>query len=83
MQKQPRTESPTRSERLLAALADRKWHATKELARRVGHSFGGAVFRLRAGGFGIRCEKHPAKRHQYRYRLVEQPPARSGVRRTP
>jgi hypothetical protein len=39
-------QAPTRAERLLRVLSDHEWHSTKELVRRVGHSFAGAKFRL-------------------------------------
>ena len=63
----------TKIEQLLAILNDKKWHATYELARRVGHTF--AVFKSKLVGYGypIERERHPTRRHQHRYRLRERP----------
>ena len=71
-----RTSTPsrlTKAEKLLAILDDHRWHSTKELARRVGHTFGGAKFKLVLYGYVIEKERHPSKVHQYQYRLIDEP----------
>lgn len=55
---------------LYGILDDRGWHSTKELSRRVGHTFAVATHLLRKGGHRIQTERHPERRHQYRYRLL-------------
>ena len=67
----------TRTDRLLAVLKDDDWHATKELIRRVGHTFAGAKFTLVARGYAIERRRHPRKRRQHLYRLVDEPITRS------
>lgn len=57
--------------KLLDLLSDGEWHSTKELARRVGHCFAVAKFKLIGYGYEIERERHPAKRSQHRYRLVD------------
>jgi hypothetical protein len=64
----------TKSEKLLNILHDYAWHATKELSHRVGHTFGGFIFKLRRNGYAIEREKHPLKRYQHQYRLTDEPP---------
>ncbi len=63
----------TKAQLLLGALEDRQWHDTQELVRRVGHTFGMAKFQL--GGDRFRCtiqkRHHPARRHQWQYRLID------------
>ena len=61
----------TKTERLLAVLADHEWHSTRELTRRVGHTFAVAKFKLvTQHGYHIECERHPWRTHQFQYRLV-------------
>ena len=59
----------TNAARLLLILGDRKWHTTRELARRVGHTFGRAKFTLVHTGHEIERERHPSRLHQHQYRL--------------
>ena len=63
----------TKMEKLLSVLYDGDWHATRELTRRVGHTFAVAKFKLCRSGHPVEVERHPTKRHQFRYRL--RPPA--------
>lgn len=64
----------TKAEKLLAVLSDHHWHATRELTRRVGHTFAVAKFKLvRQHGYHIERERHPRNRNQHQYRL---PPER-------
>lgn len=63
----------TKAEKLHRLFNDGRWHATKELARRVGHTFAVAKFKLVGYGHVIEREKHPTKRYQYRYRLTDSP----------
>jgi hypothetical protein len=68
---------PTKVDTLLAVLGDGDWHSTGELVRRVGHTFGMAVFRIRRDRTRwceITCEPHPDKPNQYRYRLTRYHP---------
>lgn len=65
----PFDEGITQAEKLLAILVDRTYHATKELARRVGHRFGSVIYQLRRRGHTIHREPHPTKKHQHQYRL--------------
>ena len=62
----------TNVDRLLSILTDGRWHTTRELARRVSHSFGSAKFEINNSDrdVTIECEPHPSKRRQWRYRLV-------------
>lgn len=63
----------TKVEELRRVLSDGAWHATGELVRRVGHSFGVAVFHLRrdyARRCEVTCERHPTKPNQFRYRMT-------------
>ncbi len=64
---------PTKAEKLLSVLGDGKWHSTKELVRRVGHTFGGAKFQVVHFGYRIEAEPHPKKHRQWRYRLAGEP----------
>lgn len=65
----------SKTEKLLYVLADGDWHSTKELSRRVGHTF--AVFkshlklRLHRNGRFIEKRRHPLQRYQYQYRLID------------
>lgn len=70
----PYREGLTKADKLLALLKDRACHSTKELVRRVGHAFGGAIFKLRRRGFTIERTTHPTKRYQNQYRLTNEPP---------
>ena len=75
----PRHSSPyrdglTKADKLLAILRDRAAHSTKELVRRVGHTFGGAVFKLRRQGRVIERISHPAKAHEHQYQLRDDQP---------
>ena len=68
---------PTKVDELLAILGDGDWHATGELVRRVGHTFGVAVFKARRDRSlrcDIACERHPEKPLQFRYRLTRYHP---------
>lgn len=65
------SDRPTKAEKLLTVLRDGEPHATKELVRRVGHTFGGAVFKLRRNGYDIARQGHPSKRYQHEYQLTE------------
>lgn len=70
----PYRDGFTKADLLLGILKDRACHSTKELVRRVGHAFGGAIFRLRRRGLAIERKKHPTKRYQNQYRLTDEPP---------
>lgn len=63
------SKQPTKADKLLNVLRDGRWHSTKELCRRVGHTFAGAKYKLVKGGERIGKEPHPRGRWQYRYRL--------------
>lgn len=62
---------PTKTEKLLTVLSDGRWHTTRELVRRVGHTFAIAKFKLIACGYAIERRRHPAKRFQHQYRMVK------------
>lgn len=62
-----------RAERLLGVLADGRWHPTRELVRRVGHTFAGAKFALVRDGYEIDRRPHGSRRRQHEYRLVRVP----------
>jgi hypothetical protein len=62
---------PTKVEKLLTVLGDGETHTTRELVRRVGHTFGTAVFRLRQDGHHIVTSPHPTRRWQSNYQLVD------------
>ena len=66
----PSDEGITKDEKLLAILGDGTYHSTQELARRVGHRFGNAIYQLRRRGHTIECAPHPTKKHQYQYRMT-------------
>ena len=59
----------TKTEKLLRVLSDGRWHSTKELARRVGHTFPVAKFKLTHYGYRVDRRPHPTKRWQWQYRL--------------
>jgi len=63
----------TKVEKLLAVLSDGQWHSTRELARRVGHSFAVAKFRLVGFGYPVERRRHAMRRHQHQYRLLDEP----------
>jgi len=64
---------PTRAEKLLGVLADGDWHSTKELVRRVGHTFAATKFMLVRYGYNIERRPHPNRRWQSQYRLRSLP----------
>ena len=61
----------TKKEKLLNVLADGRWHSTKELVRRVGHTFPVAKYQLVHYGYRIETRRHPNRRWQWQYRLGE------------
>jgi hypothetical protein len=63
----------TNAEKLLGVLSDKAWHDTAELARKVGHTFAGAKYRLVGyrHHYTIEKRRHPAKKREWQYRLVE------------
>ena len=63
----------TNPEKLLDLLEDGHWHSTRELARRVSHSFAVAKFQLTRSGYVIKRERHPTAKYQHQYRLVDGP----------
>lgn len=75
----PRSQSPyrqglTKADKLLAILLDHACHSTRELVRRVGHTFGGAIYQLRRPaarrkGYVIERRKHPTRKYEHQYRL--------------
>lgn len=77
----PRSPSPyrqglTKADKLLAILLDRACHSTKELVRRVGHTFGCAIYQLRRPtarrkGYVIERRKHPTKKYEHQYHLSD------------
>ncbi len=56
---------------LYEILSDRRWHSTRELSRRVGHTFAMATYLLRRNGHVIARERHLDCRYQFRYRLLD------------
>jgi hypothetical protein len=60
----------TKVEKLHSVLSDGQWHSTAELARRVGHTFGVAKFKLVGYGHQIDRRRHPRARHQHEYRMT-------------
>jgi hypothetical protein len=62
------------TERLLLVLSDGKWHSTRELVRRVGHSFAVAKFKLVAAGYAVERRHHPHSRWQWQYCLPQNGP---------
>jgi len=63
------TAQLTKAEKLLDILRDHDWHSTAELARLVGHRFGGVVYQLRQGGHTVERQRHQTKKFQHQYRL--------------
>jgi hypothetical protein len=65
----------TKAEKLRQVLLDHQWHSTKELARRVGHTFAVAKRRLGLSPYfhTIELRRHQSKRYQYEYRLMREP----------
>ena len=61
----------TQVERLLVILSDHHWHATKELARRIGHTFHVAIFVARQNYYVVERRRHPTTAYQHEYRLVK------------
>lgn len=72
-----RRHSETRAEKLLKLLADGRQHTTGELTKRIGHTFAGAVFTLRARGYVIDRRPHATRDRQHEYKLVKKPVRRS------
>jgi hypothetical protein len=63
------TARKTKVAKLHQILSDHGWHSTNELSLRVGHTFAVAKFNIVRAGLAIEVERHPTKRHQFRYRL--------------
>lgn len=63
------TPRHTKIERLRLILSDGQWHSARELARRLGHAFGVAIYHLRHKGRQIVCQLVPGTSRHYRYRL--------------
>jgi hypothetical protein len=63
----------TKIEKLLHVLSDGKWHSTRELVRRVGHTFSVAKFKLVQYGYPVQRQKHHNRKYQHLYRLPELP----------
>lgn len=61
-------------ELLYAVLRDGRWHATQELVRRVGHTFATAKLKLVSFGHPIEIRRHPFRRYQWQYRLINRDP---------
>ena len=63
----------TRTDALLRVLSDHEWHDTDELAKKVGHTFGSAKFRLVSyrHHYSIETRRHPTKKRQWQYQLVD------------
>jgi len=59
----------TKTQRLFLVLSDGNWHTTRELARRVGHTFACAKFKLVNAGYQIEKRPHPVSAYQWQYRL--------------
>ena len=65
----PTPRAHTKTQKLYAVLSDGQWHTPRELARHVGHTFGGAVFKLRQAGHIVHARPHPSKLYQWQYRI--------------
>ena len=65
-----RGRTGTRAVRLMAALRDRRWHSTRELVRRVGHTFASAKHWLVKRGTAVARDRDPRRPGNYRYRLT-------------
>lgn len=63
----------TKLELLLEALEDGRWHSTRELSRRVGHTFAVFKSKLVHHGYPVERRRHETKKHQHQYRLLEEP----------
>jgi hypothetical protein len=61
----------TKTDKLLRALEDGRFHSTDELVRRVGHTFVQVKYRLVKLGYPIERQPHPSKPHHFQYRLRE------------
>lgn len=61
----------TKADKLLQILADGRWHSTRELAYRVGHTFAVAKYQLVSQHYCIERQHHPRRRYQYQYRLLD------------
>ena len=71
--KQRQKTKVTKIQKLLNVLEDGDWHTTKELSRRVGHTFAVSKFHLTRYGYLIERRRHPSYRYQHQYRLIEYP----------
>lgn len=63
----------TKAEKLYHVLSDGHWHSTKELVRRVGHTFHVAKFKLILFGHMIERRPHQTKLWQHQYRMKHTP----------
>jgi len=66
------TAKKTKEERLLEALADGRWHGSRELSEKVSHRFGAYKFTLVAKGYTIEVRLDPDRPkgemwYQYRW----------------
>lgn len=62
-------ERRTQVDTLFEILSDRRWHSTKELARRVGHAFAVSKFTLvHRFHYNIERRRHPTLKRQHEYR---------------
>jgi len=66
-----KNKKKTKLEKLLDVLLDNNWHTTKELVRRVGHTFSTAKHRLIHYGYNIISRVHPKKQYQWQYKLKD------------
>lgn len=67
------SDRPTKADLLLLVLDDRRWHSTRELSRRVGHTFAVAKFKLtHSYGYRIKRRRHPLLSRQHQYRLLDE-----------
>jgi hypothetical protein len=66
----PRNRRTSKVDRLRLILSDGQFHTTRELVRRIGHTFGVAIFKLRRMHRQVICQLQPGTGRQYRYRLV-------------
>lgn len=66
-----KSHEPTNLEKAYRLLGDGQWHSTKELARRVGHSFAGTLYVIRHRDHNhIESRRHPRRPTQWQYRLT-------------
>lgn len=63
----------TKIRKLLRVLGDQSWHSTRELVRRVGHTFAVVKFKLIFYGYPIEKRRHATKPRQWQYRLTDEP----------